>query len=220
MIPENWKYTIVTEKTKLDYSERAKYFLFFDENGILREKKSDECLLIENAPGYYGTQLFLRKKKHIDGDLQVLFEGYNSNTTSKLFTDYMKSENKVDIISYDDFIEYVKNWKINHSRIIEKQLKPHDYSSVDRFITKTGIPHFQKSENGILFILVELFTIHEWPEKTNYIKENLKAIKEIALNKIENSASFKKREINLKDLKFASIKFIKSHDILEIVFKI
>ena len=222
MIPDNWKYTIISKTHDSNEFSNENYYFYFDENGILRKLFTAGTRIVSSGSGNYGGTIFLCKRMVIEDDLKILFNNYNIQSISSILLSYISQYATVDSTTYDDFIAYAQKWR-EKSVKNEKYHHKDDNMCVERFITRIGKPKFEKNNDNkdareYSTIKLEMYIIHDWPNKKEYLRNNFTDIKSLAINKLKSSAWFNKFGLNITSYKISSVK-VTSQDILEMTFK-
>lgn len=193
----------------------GKKFYFFDENGkytYLTEKNilpSD--VFIENV--------------------QIIMTGnivYYFSKTRRELAELIKAENQVLLrvamvnLKVGDTIQNLKNNYENAT--LQKIILP---EGVQRFVTRISRPEFvctpenPNKNNTFDYIHVYIGIVSEWEtDRKKYIKDNIREINNMVLDKLRNDRSFLKYGVPEKFLRVAKITLIKRTSELHYVFEL
>lgn len=104
----------------------------------------------------------------------------------------------------------------------EKRRKPHN--EVEQFVTKIDKLNFvwkpdnQNKDTTFDYIHINVYIASKWEkDKVAYIKENLKSINSLVLNRLETNRSFLKYGIPISYLKISKVTFCKKSNVLRYV---
>lgn len=116
----------------------------------------------------------------------------------------------------ENFKEKIKNTKLDTH---------HKPEGLDRFITKIEKPYFVKKpencdKNIFDYIYIDLCIVHEWNEdKREYIKEHMKGIKNMMIDKLEADTTFKRFGVPINFLRISRLT-LKNNDVLQFVLEL
>ncbi|MBR6252696.1 MAG: hypothetical protein IKR04_02520 [Clostridia bacterium] len=195
------------------FNIKGKTVYYFDENGIVRTFPYDEAKEHVEIKGLLGG---------LDGHIYIDFWKVHFNIFERVKFNVLKMvlEKIKEGDTIDDMEHYINT-------LYPKPPGERKQDELDRFICRFYKPEFLRlpentKKNTFDFIVVEVSVLSQeaLPDRDDFLKQNIKEILTRLVEKIENSATFKKYGIPSKCLKATEVTLHKKISILKVVFEL